>query len=190
MEVLQGGKPPKTEIPANPNLPWNPYGEHKETLFYCNRLGLDDLILLPDIDGNGDENSMYYVRSISDASKRIYPARHWEIIPTAIKEAKIAEETSQGLIEINLVNVQQLRDFIVNSFIPSYNWNSDAEKADYLSRAKKPRQDSYHQQITSERLQGSFLTKEDFVSRMSARTQDGFPWQKFSDLLDFRIPQG
>lgn len=171
----------------NSRFPWNPWGEHKETLFYCHRLGLDDLTLTPDVlGGDSSDAVMYHCISKSDATKRVYPIRAWEIVPAEAKEAKIAQENSEGLFEINLANIIQIKDFLITKFIPSYNWESDEQKASMLAAAKRAR-DGLHRDIEKVRLQGSFLNKEDFTVRLKAENE-AFPWDKLADFLGYQLP--
>lgn len=171
----------------DPRFPWNPWVDHKDTLFYCHRLGLDDLILTQDVLGNEFTDAiMYHCFSRSDSTKRIYPVRAWEIVPASAKEAKIAQENSDGLFEINLANILQIRDFLVTKFIPSFNWESEEQKNSMLSAAKRAR-DGLHRDIERVRLQGSFLNKEDFVHRMKAENES-FPWDNLGNFLDYTQP--
>lgn len=179
--VIQGGFAPI----ANPGFPWNPWGEHKDVSFYCHKLGLDDLVLTTDINKNGDYLT-YYVYSRKDPTKRTYPVFPDEIVLADSKEAKIAASNKVGLFEINLANISQIKDFFLTQFIPSYNWESEDQKAEMISRVKRPR-DGLHREIETVRLQGSFQNKEDFVTRMSKQIEN-FPWAKFSEFIDYKLP--
>lgn len=180
-EVVQGGFAADRDL----RMPWNPITD-REIAFYCSRLGLDDLYLTPDIVGSPDSQIWYQVTSKSDTSKRVYPVAPDEIVPTSSKEAKIAQETKDGLFQINLATIAQIKDLLINKFIPSYNWESDEQKAEQLSKAKRPR-DGYFRDIEQERNQGSFENKEDFTTRMNAK-QEGFPWGDLANFLDYKIP--
>jgi len=185
LEVIKGGKT-QTDRPHI----WNPIGEHKGEHFYCERLGMDDLVLTPDIlDICG--RYQYNVKSARNPG-RVYPVYGEEIVLSESREAKKAQITSDGKFKINLANQPQIKDFLVVKFIPSFPWQSTEEKSSeqvrdaMLSLAKQPRA-GLVRQIEDERMQGYFLDTSTFIERMGKKV-DNFPWSKFSDHLDFSLP--
>lgn len=164
---------------------WYPVGRDKDTLFYCHRLGMENVKLTPDVTGSSinPENMMYHIK---DKNGNIHGVRYDDIVPMTDKEAKEAQENASGLFEINLSNINQIKDFLCAKFIPSYNWDSEEQKGEMMSKAKRPR-DGLYRLIDGVRAQGHFINKEDFVERMKKK-EEAFPWDKFADFLDYKLP--
>jgi hypothetical protein len=184
LEVLKGGK--SLDVPSTS---WDVIGEHKNVHFYCKRLGLDDLILTPDVEKYGDMLKYHVVSQRNPG--RVFPVWAYEIVPTDSKEATKAQ-LDDGQFSINLAPLPQIKDFLLTKFIVSYNWQSVGDmtaeqvRAEWLSKAKQPRY-GIARQVEDERLQGYFLDTSTFIERMTKRVE-GFPWIKFAEFLKFDTP--
>jgi hypothetical protein len=169
--------------------PWNPFSEEdKAREYWCARLG--QYVTLTN---NLDSNGIYYVRIAGAApNSREYPVRGSEIIPAESRAAKKIEGEGD-FFPINKCNWNQIKELLINNFIPSYPWqDTDGEsfqevRDKWLSIAKNPR-NGLARLIEIERNHaGIFLDKPTFVSRMQTR-DSAFPWDKLSEFLNFDVP--
>jgi hypothetical protein len=174
-----------------PQFPWSPIDDADQE-FWCERLGIY-CFLEPEVLYNGARSTYHVKQSGTSVGARVYPVFSEEIIPSQNKAAKkIDTEKGNLMFPINRSNYDQIRNFLADDFVPSYQWVSTEDKtADevrklMLSRVKAPR-NGFARDIEDERMQGFFLDKSTFAQRMKIRS-DSFPWETVANFLEFSTP--
>lgn len=184
-EILQG------KFNRSPRFPWSPVDDADQE-FWCERLGIY-CFLEPEVLFYGSR-AIYHVRQAGQSrGTRPYPVFSEEIIPSENKAAKkIDTEKGNVLFPINRSNYDQIRNFLADDFVPSYQWAATEEKTPdevrklALSRVKAPR-NGFARDVEDERAQGYFLDKATFTQRMEARSGQ-FPWETVANFLEFSTP--
>lgn len=167
-------------IPSAPQtlFPWQP---HDKRQFWCDRHH-SFVRLTGDLDANGT----YWVNKSGEGTFSRYPAKGHELV---LREDAPSSAPESELLLINSVNWGDIKNCLVNKFIPTYPWSKKGDKApnqireDMLTLAKSRKQ-GLSNFIEEERRLGRFEDSQNFILRMNA-VYESFPWGDFTQMLDF-----
>lgn len=169
--------PPPSSLPL-PLFPWEP---HDKRQFWCERHH-SFVRLTGDLDANGT----YWVNKSGEGTFSRYPARGHELV---LRENAPESAPESELLLINTVAWSDIKNCLVNKFIPTYPWSKKGDKTpnqvreDMLILAKS-RKHGLSNFIEEERKLGRFEDSQNFILRMNA-VYESFPWGDFTQMLDF-----
>lgn len=172
--------------PDNPLFPWEP-GDRRE--FWCEKLQ-SFVRFTGDLEANGN----YWVIKTGEGNFRRWPVKGNELV---LKENAPQDAPKSELLLINSAKWSDIKDCLINKFIPSYPWSKKDIKVgdkvetktpsdvreDMLTLAKS-RKKGLANYIEEERDRGRFEDATNFTLRMNA-VYESFPWADFTQMLDF-----
>jgi hypothetical protein len=171
------GKQGRGELIA-PLFPWEPQDSRE---FWCEKLG-SFVRMTNDLNSDGT----YWVIKSGEGHFRRYPVRGNELVP---KENAPSNAPIADLLLINSAAWADIKNCLVDKFIPSYPWAKNGDKSptqvreDMLTLAKS-RKRGLAQLIEDERKAARFEDAQVFMLRMNA-VHESFPWGDFAQMLDF-----
>ncbi|MBO3463130.1 hypothetical protein G7B40_001450 [Aetokthonos hydrillicola Thurmond2011] len=165
--------------PPNP-FPWEP-GDKRE--FWCEKLK-SFVRMTGDLNADG----IYYVNKVGDGAFRRYPVKGQDLV---LKEQAPADAPSTDLLAVNRASWTEIKNFLIEKFIPSYPWSRKGEKTPADVRADmellaKSKNKGLGKLIEEERRteRGSYEDSQNFTMRLTA-LHESFPWAEFAQMLDF-----
>ncbi|RUR77000.1 hypothetical protein PCC6912_39590 [Chlorogloeopsis fritschii PCC 6912] len=157
---------------------WSPQDKRE---FWCEKLKL-----FVRMTGDLNADGTYWVIQSGEGTFRRYPVKAEDLV---LKENAPKEIPTSDFLLINSASWSDIKNCLVNKFIPSYPWSKKGDKQpnqireDMLAIAKSRKQ-GLASFIEEERNLGRFEDAQNFVLRMNV-AYESFPWGDFAQLLDF-----
>lgn len=171
---------------TDPLFPWNP-SDHRE--FWCEKLQ-SFVRMTGDLEANGN----YWVIKSGEGNFRRWPVKGSDLV---LKEDAPQEAPKSELLLVNSVSWGDIKNCLVNKFIPSYPWSkkdikigdrvetkSPNEVREDMLNLAKSRRKGLATYIEEEREKGRFEDAQNFTLRMNT-VYESFPWGDFTQMLDF-----
>ena len=161
-------------------FPWSP-NDNRE--FWCEKLGFF-VKLTRDVNIEGT----YYVVKVGEGYYRRYPVFGNELV---LKDKAPSNAPATDLLTINHATWGEIKNFLVDKFIPSYPWPkkgdlSPSEVREEMNAIAKSKHKGLAKMIENERssFNGVFEGHENFTFRMT-QVYESFPWSEFAQTLDY-----
>jgi hypothetical protein len=179
-EQVAEGLFPLPPCPPAP-LPLFPWESHDRREFWCDR-HKSFVRLTGDLEANGT----YWVNKSGEGTFNRYRAFGHELV---LRENAPSSTPESELLLINSAGWGDIKNCLVNKFIPTYPWSKKGDKTptqvreDMLILTKSRRQ-GLAGFIEEERKLGRFEDSQNFILRMNT-VYESFPWGDFTQMLDF-----
>lgn len=159
---------------------WNPLDKRE---LWCQKLGF-----FVRLTGDLDTNGTYYVTKLGEGNFRRYPVRAYDLV---LKEEAPQDAPSTDLLLVNQASWGDIKNYLVDKFIPSFPWSRKGDKtpADIrgdMESLAKSRHKGLAKLIEEERQssRGAFEDQANFTIRLTT-LHESFPWAEFAQMLDF-----
>lgn len=159
------------------DYPWQPEDKRE---FWCEKL--QSFVRIDGLEASG----FYWVIKSGEGHFRRWTVKGEELV---LRDNAPQEAPKSELLLINSVSWGDIKNCLVNKFIPSYPWSKKGERSpnqireDMLAIAKSKRQ-GLATYIEDERKVGRFDDAQNFTLRMNA-VYESFPWGDFAQMIDF-----
>lgn len=162
-----------------PVFPWQSTDKRE---FWC-----EDLQSFVRLTGDVNADGTYYVNKTGDGTFRPWGVKGNKLVP---KEQAPSTAPQSEYLLINSAAWADIKNCLINKFIPSYPWSKKGDKLpteirEEMLNLAKSRKQGLASLIEDERKAGKFEDTRNFVLRMN-NVYESFPWQDFAQMLDFK----